>query len=61
MKEFLHKNFNNFLTVSDISSLLFISKRTVYRMISEKKVVSYKFGGIYLIEKSSLSSLIKED
>lgn len=61
MKEFLCKNFSNFLTVTEISNLLFISKKTVYRMISEKKLISYKFGGVYLIEKSSLESLIKED
>lgn len=61
MKEFLCKNFSNFLTVTEISNLLFISKKTVYRMISEKKLISYKFGGVYLIEKSSLKSLIKED
>ena len=36
MKEFLCKNFSNFLTVTEISNLLFISKKTVYRMISEK-------------------------
>lgn len=53
-------NCKEFSTVDELCNLLLISKKTVYRMISQKKVKSLKIGGTYLIETSSLNSLIEE-
>lgn len=39
---------------------MFVSNKTIYRMIAAKKVKSLKIGGIYLIKTSSVKSLIEE-
>lgn len=50
----------NFLNVKEVSVFLKLSALTVYRYISEKKIKAIRFGGRYLIDKSSLNKFIKE-
>ena len=49
----------NFLNVKEVSSFLNLSALTIYRYISEKKLKAIRFGGRYLIERSSLDTFAK--
>jgi len=49
----------NFLNVKEVSIFLKLSALTVYKYISEKKIKAIRFGGRYLIDKSSLDKFIK--
>ena len=60
MKNIFFNHCKEFLTVQELSKKIFVSKKTIYRMISTKKVRSLKVGGIYLIKTSSVKSLIEE-
>jgi excisionase family DNA binding protein len=51
----------NFLNVKEVSAFLNLSSLTIYKYISEKKIKAIRFGGRYLIDKTSLNKLIKED
>jgi excisionase family DNA binding protein len=51
----------NFLNVKEVSAFLKISLLTVYKYISNKKIKAIHVGGRYLIDKSSLSNLIKQE
>lgn len=44
----------NLLNVKEVAVLLKISALTVYKYISERKIKAIRFGGRYLIDKSSL-------
>ena len=50
----------NFLNVKEVSVFLKLSALTVYRYIAEKKIKTIRFGGRYLIDKSSLNKFVKE-
>lgn len=50
----------NFLNVKEVSAFLNLSALTVYKYISEKKLKAIRFGGRYLIDKSSLNKFIEE-
>lgn len=50
----------NFLNVKEVSIFLKLSALTVYRYISEKKIKAIRFGGRYIIDKSSLNKFIEE-
>lgn len=60
MKNIFFNQCKEFLTVQELSKKIFVSKKTIYRMIATKKVKSLKVGGIYLIKTSSVKSLIEE-
>jgi excisionase family DNA binding protein len=49
----------NFLNVKEVSAFLKLSALTVYKYISKKKIKAIHFGGRYLVDKSSLNTLIK--
>jgi len=49
---------NNFLTVSEVSSILRLSVLTIYKYIKEGKLSAFDFGGHYRISSSSLSDFI---
>lgn len=50
----------NFLNVKEVSVFLKLSALTIYRYIAEKKIKAVRFGGRYLIERSSLNQFVKE-
>lgn len=50
----------NFLNVKEVSVFLKLSALTIYKYISEKKIKAIRFGGRYLIDKSSLNQFVKE-
>lgn len=50
----------NFLNVKEVSVFLKLSALTVYKYIGAKKIKAIRFGGRYLIEKSSLNKFIQE-
>lgn len=50
----------NLLNVKEVSVLLKLSALTVYKYISEKKLKAIRFGGRYLINKSTLNKFIKK-
>lgn len=60
MKNIFFNRCKEFLTVHELSKIMFVSNKTIYRMIAAKKVKSLKIGGIYLIKTSSVKSLIEE-
>lgn len=60
MKNIFFNQYKEFLTVHELSKTIFVCKKTIYRMIAQKKVKSLKIGGIYLIKISSVKSLIEE-
>lgn len=49
----------NLLNVKEVSVFLKLSALTIYRYISEKKIKAIRFGGRYLIDKSSLKEFMK--
>jgi excisionase family DNA binding protein len=51
----------DFLNVKEASAMLKMSLLTVYKYISKKKIKAIHVGGRYLIDKSSLSKLIKQE
>ncbi|MDP2637750.1 MAG: helix-turn-helix domain-containing protein [Candidatus Levybacteria bacterium] len=50
----------DFLNVKEVSVHLKLSALTIYKYIAEKKIKAIRFGGRYLIDKSSLSILVAE-
>ncbi|MDO8657645.1 MAG: helix-turn-helix domain-containing protein [Candidatus Levybacteria bacterium] len=48
----------DFLNVKEVSEYLKLSALTIYKYIAEKKIKAIRFGGRYLITKSSLSNLV---
>lgn len=46
------------LTVTEVAAKLNLSKMTVYRMISEKELKSYKFGRSFRISPADLEEYI---
>lgn len=60
MKNIFFNKCKEFLTVDELSKIIFVSNKTIYRMIATKKVKCLKIGGIYLIKTSSVKSLIEE-
>ena len=50
----------NFLNVKEVSVFLKLSVLTVYKHIAEKKIKAIRFGGRYLIDKSSLQKFVKK-
>jgi excisionase family DNA binding protein len=50
----------NFLNVKEVSAFLNLSSLTIYKYISEKKIKAIRFGGRYLIDKTSLSKFAKQ-
>lgn len=60
MKNIFFNQCQEFLTVHELSKKIFVSKKTIYRMIATKKVKSLKIGGIYLIKTSSVKTLFEE-
>jgi predicted DNA-binding transcriptional regulator AlpA len=49
----------NLLNVKEVAVLLKISALTVYKYISERKIKAIRFGGRYLVDKTSLNGLSK--
>lgn len=60
MKKRVFNQCKEFLTVQELSKIIFVSKKTIYRMIASKKVKSLKIGGVYFIKTYSVKSLIEE-
>lgn len=59
MKRNFFNNCKIFLTVAETSNKLYLSKKTIYRMIHQNKLEYLKIGGVYFIKTSSLKSLIE--
>jgi len=43
-----------FLTIKSGAQLIFVSERTLRRWIADRKIRSYRFGGIFRIKKDGL-------
>ena len=50
---------NDLITVVELSNALLVSKKTVYRMIKNNIVESFKIGGYYVITTSSAKKIVK--
>ncbi|MGL5612421.1 excisionase family DNA-binding protein [Cetobacterium sp.] len=59
IREHLNKK-NGFISVEELANSLLVSKKTVYRMIKDKKIISIKLGSYYAIKVSSVKKLIQE-
>ncbi|MEG0236995.1 MAG: excisionase family DNA-binding protein [Cetobacterium sp.] len=59
IREHLNKK-NGFISVEELANSLLVSKKTVYRMIKDKKIISIKLGSYYAIKISSVKKLIQE-
>lgn len=61
-KRFIREHFNNkngLITVTELSTALLVSKKTVYRMIKNNIVEGFKIGGYYVITASSIKKIVK--
>lgn len=59
IREHLNKK-NGFISVEELANSLLVSKKTVYRMIKDKKIITIKLGSYYAIKISSVKKLIQE-
>lgn len=59
IREHLNKK-NGFISVEELANSLLVSKKTIYRMIKDKKIISIKLGSYYAIKISSVKKLIQE-
>ncbi|MGL5623289.1 excisionase family DNA-binding protein [Cetobacterium sp.] len=59
IREHLNRK-NGFISVKELANSLLVSKKTVYRMIKDKKIISIKLGSYYAIKVSSVKKLIQE-
>lgn len=59
IREHLNRK-NGFISVEELANSLLVSKKTIYRMIKDKKIISIKLGSYYAIKISSVKKLIQE-
>ncbi|WP_291941276.1 excisionase family DNA-binding protein [Cetobacterium sp.] len=59
IREHLNRK-NSFISVKELANSLLVSKKTIYRMIKDKKIISIKLGSYYAIKVSSVKKLIQE-
>ena len=59
IREHLNRK-NGFISVKELANSLLVSKKTIYRMIKDKKIISIKLGSYYAIKVSSVKKLIQE-
>lgn len=59
IREHLNRK-NGFISVKELANSLLVSKKTIYRMIKDKKIISIKLGSYYAIKISSVKKLIQE-
>lgn len=59
IREHLNRK-NGFISVKELANSLLVSKKTIYRMIKDKKIISIKLGSYYAIKISSVKNLIQE-
>lgn len=51
-------NYDDILTIEDVSIILGIGKNWVYRLLTEKKIAAFKIGRNWKIPKQSLINYI---
>jgi len=51
---------NGFISVKELANSLLVSKKTIYRMIKNKQIISIKLGSYYAIKISSVKKIIQE-
>ena len=59
IREHLNRK-NGFISVKELANSLLVSKKTIYRMIKDKKIITIKLGSYYAIKISSVKKLIQE-
>lgn len=59
IREHLNRK-NGFISVKELANSLLVSKKTIYRMIKDKKIISIKLGSYYAIKISSVKKLIQD-
>lgn len=59
IREHLNRK-NGFISVKELANSLLVSKKTIYRMIKDKKIASIKLGSYYAIKISSVKKLVQE-
>lgn len=60
---FFKQEFNlneDFVSVYTLSKTLFLSSKTIYRLIKKKKLKTIKINGCHLVDLSSLKNIVKE-
>lgn len=51
-------NYGEILTVDELCEVLRVSENTAYRLIREKKILSFKVGRVYKIPKEAVKNYI---
>lgn len=59
IREHLNRK-NGFISVKELANSLLVSKKTIYRMIKNKQIISIKLGSYYAIKISSVKKIIQE-
>jgi len=56
----IDNNTIEFLTIDDLSHLFSISKTSVYRLISQRKLPFYKIGGLVRFKKNEVLEYVEK-
>lgn len=51
---------NGFISVKELANSLLVSKKTIYRMIKDERIIGIKLGSYYAIKISSVKKIIQE-
>lgn len=57
----MFEQYTDVITVKEAEQLLKVSRKTVYKLIKEKKIKARKVGKVYRISKASICILMGEE